>query len=172
VADTIHTRILARAAEAEGGKQALAHLLRVPENTLERWMSGRAQMPLQAFLKLLEILTQHEARGHLVAPSSNAEPLTFAMGQLQARCTRCDGTEFVPAEPDKPLRFTAALLCRSCGERVVHGDLIAQLARDAVHQSRAMTVARSRRQSEALRRSPKLRALKEASREEKKTLPD
>jgi len=63
VADTIHTRALARAAEAQGSTQSLAGLLHVPENTLLRWMSGRAQMPVQAFLKLVEMLVQHEKNG-------------------------------------------------------------------------------------------------------------
>ena len=60
MADTIHTRALARAAETEGSTQALAGVLHVPENTLLRWMSGRAQMPLRAFLRLVEVLSQHD----------------------------------------------------------------------------------------------------------------
>ena len=79
VADTIHTRALARAAEAQGSTQSLAGLLHVPENTL--------------------------------------------------------------------LRMTSELACAGCGERVVHGNLISQLAKDAVHQSRAMTIARAKRQA-------------------------
>jgi len=150
VADTIHTRALARAAEAEGSTQALAGVLHVPENTLMRWMSGRAQMPLRAFLRLVELLSQHEKNG--VGAASAGEvlhngKLSFAMGQLLARCARCDGTDFLPAVAGTPLRMTSELACVSCGERVAHGDLISQLARDAVQQSRAMTVARTRRQA-------------------------
>jgi len=58
--ETLYTETLARAAEAEGGTAALARMLNVPENTLARWMSGRAQTPLRAFLKVLERLSAHE----------------------------------------------------------------------------------------------------------------
>ena len=147
MADTIHTRALARAAETEGSTQALAGVLHVPENTLMRWMSGRAQMPLRAFLRLVELLSQHEKKNG-GEPQGNGK-LTFAMGELYARCARCDGTDFLPATAGTPLRMTTELACASCGERVVHGDLISQLARDAIQQSRAMTVARTKRQARA-----------------------
>ena len=39
--------------------------------------------------------------------------------------------------------------------RVVHGDLISQLARDAVYQSRAMTAARTKRQAHIAKRAVK-----------------
>lgn len=144
--ETLYTQTLARAADAEGGTAALAGVLHVPERTLERWMSGRAQTPLRAFLKALERLTAHEATG--VAPprpAADGEPLLFRMGNLLACCSRCDSTEFLPAEPRAALRLTAQLICRTCGEKVVHGNLIAQLAQDAVQQAHAMTAARQRR---------------------------
>src|SRR5437899_4363565 len=53
----IYTQTLARAAEAHRSTQALASLLHVPESTLLRRMSGRAQMPVQAFLELIRLLT-------------------------------------------------------------------------------------------------------------------
>ncbi len=161
MADTIYTQALARAAEFHGSTQALASFLHVPENTLVRWMSGRAQMPLQAFLKLIEVLSQSERNGAAhpaLRETAGGEPLTFKMGELAARCARCDGTEFVAA--DGGLNFISELACCACGERVVHGNLIAQLAKDAIHQSRAMTAARGRRQAELLKANPKLRALK------------
>jgi len=69
----------------------------VPEKTLERWMSGRAQTPLRAFLKALERLTTHEANGAAAAaPASDGDPLVFRMGNLLARCVRCDSTESCP----------------------------------------------------------------------------
>jgi len=37
----------------------------------------------------------------------------------------------------------------ACGERVIHGNLIGQLATEAVNQSRAYTAARTRRQARA-----------------------
>jgi len=143
---TIYTETLARAAEAEGGTAALASMLNVPERTLQRWMSGRAQTPLRAFLKVLERLTVHEQSGAAAAPMvKNGEPLSFRMGQLLARCSRCDSTEFDPGEPDKPLTLVSSLVCRACGEKVVHGNLIAQLAQDAVQYAHAMIASRQRR---------------------------
>jgi hypothetical protein len=149
MADTIYTRTLARAAQAQGSTQSLASLLHVPESTLLRWMSGRAQMPLQAFLKLIELLVEHERNGREAAPPAQGrgENHSFNMGQVFARCARCDGTQFVQVGAGTPLHMTSELACASCGERVVHGNLIAQLARDAVHQSRAMTFARAKRQA-------------------------
>lgn len=85
-------------------------------------MAGSAQMPLRAFLKLVELLAEIEkARGE---SSSAAQP---AQGE--------------------PLKYTSELACRQCGERVLHGSLIAQLAKDAVQQSRAMAAARKKRQA-------------------------
>jgi len=137
MAQTIYTRALVDAAEAHGSTQALASFLRVPENTLLRWMAGRAQMPLQAFLKVIEFLAQYE-KTESAAPATQApaDRLQFSMGELQARCPCCDAAEFVPATAGAPLRYTSELLCVSCGERVIHAGLICQLARDAIHHSR------------------------------------
>lgn len=172
MADTIYTRTLARAAAAQGSTQSLASLLRVPENTLLRWMSGRAQMPLQAFLKLMEVLAQHERNGANTTIEENVkgEPVTLKMADLQARCARCDSTEFMPTADDGHVRFTSELACRNCGERVIYGNLVAQLAKDAVFHSRTLTAQRARRQAQLLRSSPKLRALKEKQALEKKPL--
>jgi hypothetical protein len=57
--------------------------------------------------------------------------------------------EFVPATPGAPLRYTSVLVCASCGESVIHGNLICQLARDTIHHSRAATVARVKRRNAA-----------------------
>jgi len=162
MADTIYTRTLARASAMHGSTQALASFLHVPENTLLRWMSGRAQMPLQAFLKLIEAISVNERNGaeHHVPSAPTSEPLTFKIGDNVAHCARCDGTEFVLTQPQGRLNFISELACRACGERVVHGNLIAQLAKDAVQQSRAMTAARGRRQADLAKASAKLRAPK------------
>ncbi len=172
MADTIYTRTLARAAEAQGSAQSLASLLRVPENTLLRWMSGRAQMPLQAFLKLMDVLAQHERNGAdtTIEESSNGEPVTLRMGELDARCAKCDGTEFSTINDDARVRFTSQIACRACGEPVVYGNLVAQLAKDTVLHSRAMTAQRTRRQAALLKSSPNLRALEEKSATEKNPL--
>jgi len=136
VAQTIYTETLAKAAEIHGSTQALASFLRVPEATLLRWMSGRAQMPLQAFLRLIEAVAKSEsARPADPVPQDapQAEPLSFRVGNLAAHCPRCDSTQFRPVVPG-PLRMTSELACASCGERVVRGNLIAQLAKDAAQR--------------------------------------
>jgi hypothetical protein len=151
VAQTIYTETLAKAAEVHGSTQALASFLRVPEATLLRWMSGRAQMPLQAFLKLIEAVAQSEKAGTANAVPEvvpQADPLTFRIGNLAARCAGCDGTQFRPVVPGSPLRMTSELECVSCGGRVVRGDLIGQLAKDAVLYPRATTASRTRRQAQ------------------------
>jgi hypothetical protein len=166
VAQTIYTETLAKAAEIHGSTQALASFLRVPEATLLRWMSGRAQMPLQAFLKLIEALSHSERSGAARTADSvqqevvpQTEPLTFRIGNQLARCARCDSTQFKPAAAGSPLRMTSELACVSCGERVVRGNLIAQFAKDTMLHSRTLTAQRTRRQAAIPKSSPKLRAL-------------
>jgi hypothetical protein len=161
VADTLYTRALVRAAEIQGSTQSLASLLRVPENTLLRWMAGRAQMPLQAFLKTIELISADE-RKQAPVPRADAavEKLRFKIGDLEAHCSRCDGHEFVQADPTMPLRYINEIVCCACGARDTHGNVIAQLAKDAVYHSKALTVARQKRQAELLKNSPKLRMLR------------
>ncbi len=151
--DEIVTRVLAEAARAEGSTQALATRLKAPESTLQRWIDGHAQAPLRAFLAALEFVMDEE-RLHPAAPTepgTDAQHLVFRLGPLNARCARCDCEEFTTRDPGR-LRLTSVLLCRSCGQTVVHGNLLAQLAKDAVHQSRAVT-GRTRRTVEASRLS-------------------
>ena len=147
--DTLYTRTLVQAAEIEGSTQALANLLKVPESTLLRWLSGHAQMPLRAFVKAVDFLSEHEQRNPAphAAESPAAGELEFRMGEHFARCQRCDGTLFCPKQPGTPLRMTSELLCASCDEEVIHGNLIVRLATDAIQHSRAMTVARARGQA-------------------------
>jgi len=146
--DKIVTLILQQAARAEGSVQALATRLNAPEPTLVRWMTGRAQTPLRAFLAVLDYLMQIERRAANDGDEASSagvpsDKLVFPLGPLLARCARCDGTEFRLAKPG-PLRLTAPLACAACGEEVVHGNLLAQLAKDAVHHSRALAVRTQR----------------------------
>ena len=144
MAVTLYTRALVRAAEIQGSTQALATLLRVPENTLLRWMAGRAQMPLAAFLRVIEIVSEDErktAPERLATPLADAK-LRFQWGAVEAHCARCDGAEFVPSDPTLALRYIDELVCCACGERVVHGDLMVRLAKQAVHHAKSATAAR------------------------------
>lgn len=147
--DKIITRILQEAARAEGSTQALASRLNAPEATLLRWMDGRAQAPLRALLAVLDFLMQLERKAAALetaapaAPSGQPDKLTFPLGPLLARCARCDGSEF-RLRQGGTLRLTSPLECSACGQEILHGNLLAQLAKDAVHQSRAVAV-RTRR---------------------------
>ena len=145
MADTIFTRALAHAAAVQGSNQALAYQLHVPENTLLRWMSGRAQMPLRAFHRVIELLVEHESSPSAQPPAPAAAPgekLGFNIGELLARCARCGGTQFAPAIPGTALKMTSTLLCCACTFRVTHGALLAELASEAVRHTRAMTTFR------------------------------
>ena len=148
-------RVLEEAARIEGSTQALASRLNAPEKTLLLWMAGRAQTPLRAFLATLDFVMQSErerALPHDGAPPA-ADPvvrrLVLELGELRARCARCDATEFRSLEGAE-LKLTGHLACTQCGEEVVHGNLLAQLAKDAVLQARARSV-RSRRTAEDAR---------------------
>jgi hypothetical protein len=130
MANSIFACALKAAAEAQGSTQALAGLLRVPEGTLLRWMSGRAMMPVRAFARLMDILGDHEAR-HPERPGANAaaDPVfTFTLNHLAARCAACAGTEFVQRTPAATLRYSDLLVCRSCHREVPHRSLLLDLA--------------------------------------------
>jgi hypothetical protein len=147
MADTIFTRALAQAAAVQGSNQALAYQLHVPENTLLRWMSGRAQMPLHAFHRVIDFLVEHE-RAAGAEPQQQAgaagEALDFNIGNVLARCDRCDGTQFSSAVPAAALKMTGTLVCRSCASSAKHGELLARLASQAIKGSRAKMAVRKR----------------------------
>lgn len=153
MADTIFTRALGQAVQAQGSSQALAQLLKVPETTLRRWMSGRAQMPLRAFHRVVELLTEHEQSGDATLPPgacASQANLSFNIGEVIARCARCGGTQFALLAPAAPLRMTSLLDCSACHHGVVHGALLAELATHAARRSRsAARRARGRQPSAA-----------------------
>jgi hypothetical protein len=125
-------------------------------------MGGRAQMPLQAFLKTIELIAEDERKQ---APSPrtgepSADKQRFKIGDLEAHCERCDSHEFMQTDPAMPLRYISELACCGCGHRVTHGNLISQLAKDAVIHSKALTAAWQKRHNELLKNSPKLRLLR------------
>ena len=158
LADTIYTRTLARAAEAQGSTQSLASLLRVPENTLLRWMSGRAQMPLQAFFNAMEFVAAQESQTAVQASGASDEKLSFNVGPVLAHCSACEGTEFRRADPHQPLHYARNLACRSCGTEVNYGRLVVELARETSVHARSRLAALKQREAERKARNPKARA--------------
>src|SRR5258708_9775174 len=114
--ETIYTRALRQAVEAQGSRQALASVLHVPENTLLRWMSGSAQTPVQAFCKVIDLLVEHEksSAAPLAAvggPVATQQTLEFATGGLPAPCRRCNRTAFALLPPATPPLYTTQLPC-------------------------------------------------------------
>jgi len=159
MSDSVYTKVLKQAADLEGSTQALAARLRVPENTLLRWMSGRAQMPLQAFLNAMEFVAAREQQNaEQVAPASD-EKLTFKIGPVLARCASCEGTEFRRADPAHPLHYARNLACRSCGTEVKYGTLVVELAKETSIHARSRLAAIKRREAERQERT-RLRLVK------------
>lgn len=126
MAENVYTRLLTQLVAIEGSRQAVASLLRVPEGTLTWWMNGRAQMPLRALLKAMDLVAKHELK-------DAEDRLTFEVGPLRARCAKCGGGEF-RGPPGAPLTYRSLLACCACGHEVVHGDLVVQVAREAAAQ--------------------------------------
>jgi hypothetical protein len=56
VSDTVHSRVLQRAAEALGGVDQLVLCLGVSKAQLGAWMQGRGKPPDAVFLKLADAL--------------------------------------------------------------------------------------------------------------------
>ena len=134
MADNVYTKVLEQAAGLEGSTQALAARLRVPENTLLRWMTGRAQMPLQAFLNAMQFVAAREQQSAVQASPAADEKLSFNVGPVFARCARCESIEFRRADASQPLQYARDLACCACGARVNYGRLVVQLAKEtSVH---------------------------------------
>ena len=158
MADNVYTKVLEQAAGLEGSTQALAARLHVPEKTLLRWMSGRAQMPLQAFLNAMEFVAAREQQIAVQASAASDEKLSFNVGPVLARCARCEGTQFRRADPSQALHYARNLACRSCGAEVNYGRLVVELARETSVHARSRLAALKQREAERSARSPKTRA--------------
>ena len=55
-----HARLLLRAAEILGSEPELRLFLRVSQEQLQRWMQGRSMLPTALFLKLADLLAEHD----------------------------------------------------------------------------------------------------------------
>ena len=53
---TVYSRTLHRACEVLGGLDSLSRQLNLPARTLERWIVGLEQPPLDVFLKAVDIV--------------------------------------------------------------------------------------------------------------------
>jgi len=151
VADNLYTKVLRQAVELDGSPSAIASRLRVPEGTLMRWISGRAQMPLLAFLEAMQYVAEREPETPAEGQAID-EKLSFQLGPMSARCEACDGTEFRRADQSKGLRYASTLVCRACGTEVKHGHLVVQLAKEVSQLARTRLV-RLKRSQVAIRAS-------------------
>lgn len=144
MSENVYARVLAQLVAKESSTQAVASLLHVPEKTLERWMLGRSQMPLRAFLRALDLVVQHEERdGALPSTQPAPEPLTFRAGPVAATCAKCGHEHFRRADPAARPTYRSRLACFGCGTEVVHGDLITALAKEVARRAGSY-VARAR----------------------------
>lgn len=147
MAENVYTKVLQQAAHLEGSTQGLAARLRVPENTLLRWMSGRAQMPLQAFLNAMAYVSAREHELAVHAGEATDEKLSFNVGPMLARCTTCGTTEFRRADPTQSLHYARNLACRSCGTEVNYGQLVVELAKEVSVNARSRLAAIKRQEA-------------------------
>ena len=153
--ENVITAVLREAARIDGSTQGRASRLHAPESTLLLWMEGRAQVPLRALLNSIDFIIEWELQtkelhGGFAADMGAHDKLSLSIGQLAARCSRCDGADFRAAVPGD-LRLTSRLSCIACGEEVLHGTLITRLAKELIQHSRSM-VARARRRANEARR--------------------
>lgn len=134
MSESVYTKVLAQLVAKEGSAPAVASLLHVPEKTLQRWMQGSAQMPLQAFLRALNMVVQHERMRGIPQPEP-AAPLVFKVGAVVAQCAECGGHEFRRADPAVPHTYMSVLACLECGTHVVHHELVAALAKEVARRA-------------------------------------
>lgn len=68
MAASVQKRALQKAIELAGGRRALAERLGVKAGDIEKWTSGRAEVPRETFLRLVELIIDE------LAPGEGAEP--------------------------------------------------------------------------------------------------
>jgi hypothetical protein len=68
MAASVQKRALQKAIELAGGRRALAERLGVKAGDIEKWTGGRAEVPREAFLRLVELILDE------LAPGEGAEP--------------------------------------------------------------------------------------------------
>jgi DNA-binding transcriptional regulator YiaG len=69
VAASVQIRALCKAIGLAGGRRALAERLGVKAGDIEKWVSGRAELPREALLRVVEIIIDE-----LAPPGDGTEP--------------------------------------------------------------------------------------------------
>jgi hypothetical protein len=70
----VYRRVLARVAALNDGAARVAHLLGVSSTLVTRWIEGRVPMPVDIFLKCVDLL-HHEVNHRRVPPPSRKPDL-------------------------------------------------------------------------------------------------
>jgi hypothetical protein len=81
----VYVRVLERAAQLLGGKTELAMRLNVPPRELERWLAGEGEVPLQAFLRAVDIVMSGAPRPGAVSESREIRNRSAALREAAAR---------------------------------------------------------------------------------------
>ena len=79
---TVQSRALRRAADILGGKDKLRAALRVPMASLEEWLEGKVQPPMDVFLKAVDIISSPGSNYTPPPASIRAHVLTTQSGEL------------------------------------------------------------------------------------------
>jgi hypothetical protein len=58
------------------------------------------------------------------------------LGDVHARCRECGHCEFIPVDPGSDLDELSELICAACEVPVMHGELILQIADEALKDAR------------------------------------
>ncbi|HZE60926.1 MAG TPA: GAF domain-containing protein [Burkholderiales bacterium] len=78
----MYARALRRAADILGGKDLLRAALHVPMHSLEEWLDGRSEPPIDIFLKAVDILSTPTGSAPATAATLRARALTRTSGEL------------------------------------------------------------------------------------------
>lgn len=79
-----HARLLAKAAQILGGEQALRTFLRSPASQFQGWMEGKSKLPPELFLKVVDLLSQHDEAVMRAKSRHVAATLARTAGNLEA----------------------------------------------------------------------------------------
>jgi hypothetical protein len=79
---SVYARALRRAADILGGKDELRAALHVPLRSLEDWLDGRSEPPMDIFLKAVDILSTPTGSAPATAATLRARSLARKSGEL------------------------------------------------------------------------------------------
>lgn len=115
-----------------GGIDELRAYLRVPRPQLVLWMQGAEKLPLDMFLKVVDLVLEQPA-----PPEGVSGTRRIRVGPNTARCPKCDGIDFVPRAPGAPITNVSILVCFHCGQETPRGNLAVAAADEGTKRSAA-----------------------------------